>query len=245
MRAPEWAGCQRASCTDLDHASNDGDPAVSSSLSAALLHLTVSSPLSYLVAFGLPALDAVIFVLPAETAVIALGVATSGSTDPRIGVLVALAAAGAFLGDNGAYLLGRRSGPAVGKRVFAGDRGARRRDWAERSLTRFGTAIIVVCRFIPGGRTAVTLTCGMIGYPLRRFVPATAGAGLLWASYAFFVGRIGGAALSDNAWAGLLLALGLVSLITLLVEAGRRLWHLRRRAATHRPLLPAGRGELS
>jgi membrane-associated protein len=218
---------------------------VSSSLSAALLHLNVSSPLSYLIAFGLPALDALIVVLPAEAAVIALGVATSGSTDPRIGVLVTLAAAGAFLGDNAAYLLGRRLGPAVGRRVFAGDRGERRREWAERSLSRFGAAIIIICRFIPGGRTAVTVTCGMIGYPLRRFVPATAAAGVLWASYAFFVGRLGGAALSDNPWAGLLLALGIVFLITLLIEAGRRLWQIRKRATTHRPLLPAGRGELS
>ena len=217
---------------------------MSSFLSAALLHLSVSSPLSYLIAFGLPALDALIFVLPAEAAVIALGVATSGSTDPRIGALVALAAAGAFVGDNCAYLLGGRLGPAVGRRVFAGDRGARRRAWAERSLQRFGMAVIVVCRFIPGGRTAVTLTCGMIGYPVRRFVPATAVAGVLWASYAFLIGRLGGAALSDNPWAGLLLALGLVSVITMLIEAGRRLCQVRKRAAAHCPLLPAGRGEL-
>jgi membrane-associated protein len=208
---------------------------VSGSLSAALLHLNVGSALSYLIAFGLPALDALIFVLPAETAVIALGVATAGSTDPRIGLLVALAAAGAFAGDNGAYLLGRRLGPAVGRRVFAGDRGARRRARAEQSLSRFGAAIIVVCRFIPGGRTAVTLTCGMIGYPLRRFVPATALAGVLWASYAFFIGRLGGTALSDNPCAGLLLAVGLVSLITLLVEAGRRYWQWRRRSAQPQP----------
>jgi len=208
---------------------------VSSSLSAALLHLNVSSALSYLIAFGLPALDALIFVLPAETAVIALGVATAGSTDPRIGLLVVLAAAGAFAGDNGAYLLGRRLGPVVGKRVFAGDRGARRRSWAERSLSRFGAAIIIVCRFIPGGRTAVTLTCGMIGYPLRQFVPATAVAGVLWASYAFFIGRLGGTAFSDNPWAGLLLALGLVSLITVLIEAGRRYWQWRRRSARPEP----------
>lgn len=221
---------------------------MTSSLSAALLHLNVSSALSYIIAFALPALDALIFVLPAETAVIALGVATAGSTDPRIGVLVALAAAGAFLGDNAAYLLGRRLGPAVGKRVFAGDRGARRRGWAERSLSRFGAAIIVLCRFIPGGRTAVTLTCGMVGYPLRRFVPATALAGAAWACYAFFIGRLGGTALAGHPWAGLLLALGLVSLITLLIEAGRRQRQWRKRAARGRRPAAAGladRGELS
>ena len=45
--------------------------------------------------------------LPSETAIIALGVATAGSADPRIALLVACSAAGAFLGDNLCYLLGR------------------------------------------------------------------------------------------------------------------------------------------
>ena len=76
-----------------------------------LAQLDVGSPASYLIAVLVPALDALIPVLPSETAVIALGVATAGSADPRIAVLVALAAFGAFLGDNAAYL--RRFGPAV------------------------------------------------------------------------------------------------------------------------------------
>jgi membrane-associated protein len=197
-----------------------------------LTQLTVASPVSYLLALLVPALDAVIFVLPSETAVIALGVATAGSTDPRIGVLVALAAAGAFLGDNGAYWLGKHLGPVVGDRVFGGAGGARRRAWAERALRRFGARIIVACRFIPGGRTAVTLTCGLIGYPRRSFVPATAWAAALWASYAFFVGRLGGRAFEDRPWAGLLLAAGIVTAVSLLIEAARRAmrWHAARKA---------------
>jgi membrane-associated protein len=197
-----------------------------------LTQLAVSSPVSYLVALLVPALDAVIFVLPSETAVIALGVATAGSTDPRIGVLVALAAAGAFLGDNAAYWLGSHLGPVVGRRVFGGERGARRRAWAERALQRFGARIIVACRFIPGGRTAVTLTCGLIGYPRRSFVPATAWAGALWAGYAFFVGRLGGRAFEDRPWAGLLLAAAIVTGVSLLIEGGRRgwRWHVARKA---------------
>ncbi len=62
--------------------------------------LAITSPLSYLIAVLLPAFDAIIPVLPSETAIITLGVATAGSTDPRIAVLVLLAALGAFLGDN-------------------------------------------------------------------------------------------------------------------------------------------------
>jgi membrane protein DedA with SNARE-associated domain len=34
----------------------------------------------------------------------------------------------------------------------------------------------LICRFIPGGRTAITLTCGLIGYSRRRFVAGTAAA---------------------------------------------------------------------
>ena len=77
-----------------------------------------------------------------------------------------------------------------------------RRDWAERSLERYGMPLIIVCRFIPGGRTAVMLCCGIVGYQRRRFVIATAAAGLIWASYSFFIGRLGGRAFEDKPWAG-------------------------------------------
>jgi len=193
-----------------------------------LSHLGVSSLFSYVIAVLLPAFDALIPLLPSETAVIALGVATAGTADPRAAVLVALAALGAFLGDNAAYLLGRRFGPAAARRVLAGERGTRRRDWAERSLHRFGARIIIGCRFIPGGRTAITLTCGLVGYPRRRFVAATACAAVIWASYAFFIGRLGGKAFEDRPWAGLVLALGLTVVISVLIEAVRRAWIWRR-----------------
>ena len=78
---------------------------------SAFTSLQVDAPLSYLIAVVLPALDAIFPVLPSETAVIALGVATADSADPRIALLIACAAAGAFLGDNLSYLIGRRFGP--------------------------------------------------------------------------------------------------------------------------------------
>jgi len=189
----------------------------------ALASLQVNSLLSYLIAVILPALDAVIPVLPSETAIIALGVATSGSTDPRIALLIACSAAGAFLGDNLCYLLGRRFGPRVDRRFFAGEKGARRREWAERSLQRYGMPLIIVCRFVPGGRTAVTLCCGMIGYPHRRFMVATAIAGTVWALYSFLIGRLGGRAFEDKPWAGLLVALGITVAVSAIIELIRRL----------------------
>ena len=188
-------------------------------------HLTVlnlNAPLSYLLAFLMPLLDAVFPAVPSETAIIALGVATAGSADPRIAVLVGLAACGAFLGDNLSYLIGRRFGPAVERRFFSSQKALRRRAWAEHALKGFGARLILVCRFIPGGRTAVTLTCGMIAYPRRRFVAATVAAAVFWASYAFFLGRLGGKAFESRPWIGLLLALGVALAISLLVETIRR-----------------------
>ena len=200
----------------------------------ALASLRVDALLSYAIAIIIPALDAILPVLPSETAVITLGVATAGSADPRIGLLVAFSAAGAFLGDNLCYLLGRRFGPRIERRFFRGEKGARRLAWAERSLERYGMPLIVVCRFIPGGRTAVTLCCGIVRYQQRRFVIATAIAGVIWASYSFFIGRLGGRAFEDKPWAGLLLALGVAVAISMLIELARRL-----RSGRARPRPPA------
>jgi membrane-associated protein len=195
-----------------------------------LFSLQVSSVLSYALAVALPLLDAIIPVLPSETVIIALGVATAGSTDPRLALLVACAAAGAFLGDNLCYILGRRFGPRVEGRFFRGEKGARRLAWAERSLGRFGMQLIIVCRFIPGGRTAVTLCCGITGYPRRRFVIATAVAAVIWACYAFFLGRIGGRAFEGRPWAGFAVAFGITLVLSGLVEAIRRIraWRVSR-----------------
>ena len=197
--------------------------------------LQVDSAFSYLVAVIFPALDAILPVVPSETAVIALGVATAGSADPRIALLVACAAAGAFLGDNLSYLLGRRFGPVVERRFFSTPKGKATRAWAERSLKRFGIQLVIVCRFIPGGRTAVTLSCGLTGYPRRRFVIGTAVAAIIWALYAFWIGRLGGKAFEDKPWAGLLIAFGITIVLSAAIEAGRRIGAGRRRAVTDSP----------
>ena len=188
--------------------------------------LDVGSVLSYLVAVLVPALDALLPWLPSESVIIALGAVTAGSTDPRIGVLVVLAALGAFLGDNAAYLVGRRFGPAVDRRLFSGEKGARRRAWAERSLGHYGMRVIILCRFIPGGRTAVTLTCGVIGYPRRRFVTATAVGRPSPVGQLCVLPLAGGAARSskDQLWIGLLLGLGLGLAVSVDTEVGRRVW---------------------
>jgi drug/metabolite transporter (DMT)-like permease len=75
--------------------------------------------------------------------------------------------------------------------------------------------------------------------PVRRrtFVIATACAGVIWACYAFFIGRLGGQAFESRPWAGLLLAFGAALAITGLTELVRRLqpWRWLRRATPEPP----------
>jgi len=60
--------------------------------------------------------------------------------------------------------------------------------------------------------------------PFRRFAVATAAAAVIWALYAFFIGRIGGKAFADSPWAGLVIAVGASVVIGTVIEVIRRAW---------------------
>lgn len=192
-------------------------------MTVVITHLQVDSLWSYLAAILLPGLDALVPVLPGDTVIIGLGVATAGSTDPRLALLVACAALGAFTGDNLSYWLGSRFEPFVKRRYFDRGKGQTQRAWAERSLARLGMPLIVVSRFVPGGRTVATLTCGVTSYDRRRFVAATAMAGIAWALYAFFAGRLGGRAFEDRPLVGMLVASAASLAVTSLIGLVRHL----------------------
>ena len=85
-------------------------------------------------------------------------------------VLCPLAAGGAFAGDNVSYLLGNRYGRRINDRFFNGEKARKRIAWAQRQVEERGGELIVIARFIPGGRTVVTLSAGTLGYPWRRFI---------------------------------------------------------------------------
>jgi membrane protein DedA with SNARE-associated domain len=175
---------------------------------------------AYAVLLLLALLDALVPVVPSETAVITAGVVAAGG-DLQLGLVIAAAAAGAFLGDNLAYLIGNRFGRRVAARFFRGEKARKRIDWTENQLERRGGEMIVVARFIPGGRTAVTLSAGTLGFPWRRFALFDALAAVGWALYASLLGYFGGQAFEDAPWKGLLIALGTGFAIAGLVELVR------------------------
>jgi membrane protein DedA with SNARE-associated domain len=59
-------------------------------------------------------------------------------------------------------------------------------------------------------------------------------AAVIWALYAFFIGRIGGQAFEDNVWAGLGIAFAVSVAVSGVIEGARRLWrHARKVEAGH------------
>jgi membrane-associated protein len=185
-----------------------------------------SSGWTYLLVLAVCAADAVLPILPGETMVITGGVLAS-TGDLNIILVAGAGALGVFLGDTTSYLLGHRFGRRVADRLLRGERGKKWLAWAERTLNRRGMALIVMARFIPGGRTATTLTAGTINYPWPKFAVAAGIGGCLWAGYNVLLGAAGGHTFERQPWKGLLLALGLATVSALLVDATQ--WLVSRR----------------
>ena len=191
----------------------------------SLFDYVSGSPWTYAFLFAVAALDVVFPVVPSEASVITAGV-LAASGDLIIVLVIAAAAAGAWLGDNGSYLIGRTLGNRAARRFFRGEKAQRRLQWAERLLRTRGAYLIVVSRFIPGGRTATTFTAGLVRYPWpQRFLPLTILATLIWASYAALIGYLGGSVFEEKPLYALLLAFGIAVTITVVVEGYRRLRH--------------------
>ena len=129
------------------------------------------------------------------------------------------------------------------KNLLRGDRSRRAFEWAERQLAVRGFYLIIVARFIPAGRTAVTFSCGYTSaMRWRRFIVADLIASVLWASYAALLGYFGGRQFEDAPWKGLVLAFAVAVSVTGLVELARWLRGRRLEAARKlRQLVGPGR----
>jgi membrane-associated protein len=177
---------------------------------------------AYAIIFAVAFLDSFFPVVPSETAVITGGVLAAAG-DLSIAFVVLAAAGGAFAGDNFTYVLGKVFGERLSDKLFHGRRAQRTLRWVERSLDERGATLILVARFIPGGRTATMFMCGLTGYVWRRFVVLTFIAGCGWALYAGLLGYLGGKTFENNTWGGLLLAFAIAGALALTMEVVHRL----------------------
>lgn len=185
------------------------------------------SPWIYVLLFGLCIIDGFFPPVPSETVVVALGAVAMTSGVPNLWLVVLLAAAGAIIGDNMAYLIGR----SVGTRRFRWMRRAKVADsfaWAGSQLDKRGALLITAGRYIPVGRIAVNMTAGATGYRRVRFFWFSVIAGCSWAVYSVAIGMLAGHWVQDNPFLGVALAVGIALVIGVIVDFINRRLNARR-----------------
>lgn len=170
--------------------------------------------------------DALLPVLPSETALLTGGIlAANGSMS--LGGVIAMAAIGAFVGDNLAYWIGHSADDWARRWITRGEKGKRGLAWAHRELDRHGGPLVIVARFLPGGRTATTIACGVLDFPYRQFVVFDAVGAVVWAALNTLIGYLGGNAFAENTTAAFAVSFGAALAMAGAIELIR--W-IRRRA---------------
>jgi membrane protein DedA with SNARE-associated domain len=166
--------------------------------------------------------------LPGETALIAAAVYAADGHLPIAGV-IAVAAAGAIIGDNIGYWLGREGGRRLLYRFAVVGRFADRvLPPAERFFQKHGGKAVFLARFFGGIRVTGAWMAGISRMEWWRFLLWNAFGGIVWAVgvglLAFYVGRAAADAIARyGVYGGIALAFLVVATI-----AGLHVW--RRRA---------------
>jgi membrane-associated protein len=167
-------------------------------------------------------LDSVVPIVPSETMVIVGGVA-AGQGEQSLLLVILAGAVGAGLGDNTAYLIGARMSGVVERRAERSPKLERRLAWADEQIQIRGGPLLVTARFIPGGRTALTVSSGITHQPKPWFVGWIAVAVSIWATYAAVLGYVFGDTFDHTT--ALILAFGAALAVNGLIELVRYLRH--------------------
>lgn len=188
-----------------------------------------SSPWFYVIIYVIAVLDSVLPIVPSETLVIIGGV-SAGLGDLSIVLVVLAAGLGAFTGDNMSYLIGRRASVAVTRRYERTEKGKRRLETVIHQIHERGGLLLITARFIPGGRTILTLSCGITRQDRRWYATWIGIAATIWALYASLLGFIGGKTFEENHTLAFVVAFGTAVSVTVVIELVRAgIKRLRRR----------------
>ncbi|MEU3647250.1 DedA family protein [Lentzea sp. NPDC034063] len=184
----------------------------------------ISSPWLYAVLIAVSFLDSFLPLIPSEPVVIVAGVyAATGQTG--IVLVIAATTLGAFLGDLVPYAAGRLFGTRLLKRLPPGTKRRAAHDWFTRELDARGGFVLVTTRFIPVGRYLATLSTGLVGFPLGRYVLFVAFATASWSTYTALTGYLGGVLFQENTLLAIAVGVGLAFVVTGFIEVVRRLHH--------------------
>lgn len=144
-------------------------------------HLVESS--GYLAVFGLVGIESLGVPLPGETALIAAGAYAGQTHHLNPWAIFAVAVSGAVVGDNIGYFIGDKGGYRIARRY-----GHKvRLDEAKLKVGRYvfdrhGAKVVFLGRFVSVLRTYAAFLAGTSKMAWRKFLPANAAGGILWAA---------------------------------------------------------------
>ena len=174
------------------------------------------------VIFGIAFLDSVVPVVPSETTVIIGGVAVSiGEAPYSLWMVILAGGVGAFLGDNAAFTIGRSFASRFEGRALRRPKFRARLDWAESQIKARGGLLLVTARFIPGGRTVLTVSSGITRQPRVWFMTWVAVACTIWATYAAGLAYVVGKPFENNQTAAFWVAFGTAMSVNVVIELVR------------------------
>ena len=176
-------------------------------------------------------LEAIGLPLPGESLVIAAALYAGATHALNIGLVVAVTAAAAIIGDNIGYAIGREVGARLVRRYghYVGITEERLKI-GQYMFKRHGTKVVFFGRFIAGLRTLAGLLAGITEMQWTHFLAANAAGGILWASiYGFGAYLLGKEVQRLTTPAAIVFGIGGVVAIAISVWLARR--HERRLAA--------------
>lgn len=182
-----------------------------------LIMQSVTSPWLYLVMFATAVIDGFFPPIPSETVLVAAAAVAAATGQTNLVLLAGVAAAGALIGDNIAYALGRALG-TTRFRWMRRPRVAAAFDRARTALQRGGTGLILGARYIPVGRVAVNMSAGALGYPWCRFLPISGLAAVTWAGYSAGIGFLAGRWLESQPLLGAVIGIAVALVIGVVVD---------------------------
>lgn len=176
--------------------------------------------------FVLVLIGSIVPVVPTG-AVVSATAAMAAHRDPATVVAAILVGAiAAYLGDAVTYALCRLGGEPLVRRLILSRRPATLAESMKARLRMRPTSALVVARLLPAGRIPMLLAAAVVGVAWRRFCTANVTACLVWSLAYAGIGLLGGAVFPEP-WQGVLAAVALAVVFTLLVSRIRR-----RRVAT-------------
>jgi membrane-associated protein len=177
-------------------------PLFAGSIGDAVGELDGARPLVvYLVVMMLVAVEALLPILPGETAVVTAATWAARGDLSVVGVFIA-AWLGALTGDLFLYTAGRTGSEKITRWLTRGV-GADRLEAGRYFFRRYGQPFLVVGRFVPGLRVLNALTAGALEMPLPRYLRAEIPGAALWAAYASWLGYAVGSRSTGSVWVSL------------------------------------------